>query len=94
MKKNIKKDEITEITDLNPIYKNQIIIELGKDNTIVNVDKLIFLLISYLLLMIITLAKGSEHVKSIIGIERYNHNNYLVVLSLIGSFMYYTFHFL
>ncbi len=44
--------------------------------------------------MIITLAKGSEHVKSIIGIERYNDNYYLVVLSLIGSYMYYTFHFL
>lgn len=67
----VKKDEITDINDLNPIFKDQIILELGKDNTIVNVDKLIFLLISYLLLMIITLAKGSEHVKSIIGIERY-----------------------
>jgi uncharacterized membrane protein len=66
-----RKDEITEEIDLNPVYRRQIMEELVKDNTIVNIDKLIYLFISYLLLLIITLAKGSEHVKSIVGIERY-----------------------
>lgn len=70
-KKEIKKkDDSTEEGDLNPIYKKQIISELTKDKTIVNVDKLIYLFIAYLLLLIITLAKGSEHVSSIIGLER------------------------
>ena len=65
-----KKDDITLETDLNPLFKRQIMAELTKDNTIFNIDKLIFLFIAYLLLLIITLAKGSEHVSSIIGLQR------------------------
>ena len=65
------KDEFTEENDLNIDYKKQIVHELWKDNTVLNIDKLVYLFIGYLLLLIITLAKGSEHVKSIIGIDRY-----------------------
>jgi len=44
-------------------------IEIEKDNVKLPLDKLSYMLLCYVVMLIITFLKGSEHVKSVIGIE-------------------------
>jgi len=49
--------------------KELIEIELQKEANVFPLDKAIFMFISYILLLVITFIKGSEHMNSIFGIQ-------------------------
>lgn len=43
-------------------------IEMEKDKNVLRMDKMIYMIISYIFLILISLLKGSDHTKSIINI--------------------------
>lgn len=53
-----------------PSSKNAAVLkELEKDSKILQKDKLVYMLVSYAILIIISLLKGSDHTRSLIDIQ-------------------------
>jgi uncharacterized membrane protein YfcA len=100
----VEAGENLNIQEFNSVTRRVLLnIEFDKDKSFMPFNKIIFCLLSYTLMLMVTLMKGSDHMKSIVGIPRCSYMYWSVYLSylpicllityIVGKMIYEEYHY-